>query len=161
MSWISPVTKHRLEVQGFVGVDRELLAETARWLRLSHGLCAVLAAVGTYLSSPALLLAIVPFPALGAVFPVHPFDLIYNLGIRHIKGAPPLPKRGTPGRFACGLTAAWLVATAVLFMAGMGRAGTILGGLLVLMNALAAINNMCLPSMIYRLLFGWPEYAGT
>ena len=37
------------------------------------------------------------------LFPVHPFDLIYNYGVRFVTGTPPLPRRGTPSHFACGL----------------------------------------------------------
>lgn len=161
MVWISPIRSHRLEIQGFVNIDKELLAETARWLRLAFGLCTILAATGTFMASPAILLILAPIAALGAAFPVHPFDLFYNLGIRRWTGTRPLPRRGAPSRFACGLGSAWLIATATLFMAGMSSGGYILGGLLVAVGTLVSTMDICLPSMIYRLLFGWPEFAGT
>jgi len=158
---ISPVTRHRLEIQGFVDVDKEHLAETAQWLRLAFGLCTVLAATGTFMASPAILLGLAPIAALGAIFPVHPFDLIYNLGIRRITGTHHLPKRGAPSRFACGLGAVWLIATAALFLEGMSLEGYILGGSLVVVGTLVATTHICIPSMIYRLIFGWPEQTAT
>lgn len=106
MAAIPPVTRRRLEIQGFVGIDDQTLAETGPWLRLAFGLCSVLAATGTILASPLFLWALVPVAALAAVFPVHPFDLLYNHGLRHLTGTGPLPQRGAPARFACGLGAA-------------------------------------------------------
>jgi len=109
------------------------------------------------MGSPAILLGLAPIAALGAIFPVHPFDLIYNLGIRRFTGTHPLPRRGAPSRFACGLGAVWLIGTAALFLEGISLAGYILGGSLVAVGTLVATNHICIPSMIYRLLFGWPE----
>jgi len=157
MPEISPKIRHRLEIQGFVDTDIDILAETAPWLRLAFGLCTVIAATGTVMGSPAILLGLAPIAALGAIFPVHPFDLIYNLGIRRFTGTHPLPRRGAPSRFACGLGAVWLIGTAALFLEGISLAGYILGGSLVAVGTLVATNHICIPSMIYRLLFGWPE----
>ena len=117
-SSLSPITRRRLDIQGLETVSDEQLAPVARWLRLAYGLCATLAAVGTALASPAFLLALVPIAALAAVFPVHPFDHIYNHGIRHLTGTGPLPKRGAPARFACGMGAVWLTVTAGMFATG-------------------------------------------
>ena len=109
---LSATTRHRLDVQGFDGVSDQLLAEVAPWLRLAFVLCATLAAIGTITASSALLGTLVVIAALAAVFPVHPFDLLYNHGIRHATGTQPLPKRGVPSRFACGVGAIWLLVVA-------------------------------------------------
>ena len=58
-------------------MDEDLLAQVAPWLRLAFGLCATLAIVGTALASTTLLLTLAGIAFLAAVFPVHPFDLIY------------------------------------------------------------------------------------
>ncbi len=86
MATISPTTRRRLEIQGFCDIDDQTLAATAPWLRLAFALCAVLAAAGTILASPVFLYALVPVAVLAAVFPVHPFDLIYNYGLRYFTG---------------------------------------------------------------------------
>jgi hypothetical protein len=160
MSALTPTVKRRLEIQGFTEVDHGVLEETAPWLRFAYGLCAALAAVGTILASPVILLGLTFFSAWGAASPVHPFDYIYNYGIRHITGTGALPKRGAPGRFACGLGTVWLMATAGAFYAGMMLTGYILGALLVLVVVLASTIHFCIPSLIYRTFFGFPAKTG-
>jgi hypothetical protein len=142
-------------------VDERLLAQCAPWLRLAFGLCTVVAAIGTALGSPVVLLALAPVAALGALFPVHPFDLIYNYGIRHITRTPPLPKRGAPSRFACGLGSVWLIVTAYLFSTKAMIAGDILGWSLVLIGILVSTIHFCIPSMIFRAVFGYPERSSS
>jgi hypothetical protein len=156
MATISPTTQRRLEIQGFVGIDEHTLAATAPWLRLAFGLCTVLAAAGTILASPVFLYTLAPIALLGAIFPVHPFDLIYNYGLRHFTRTPPLPKRGPPGRFACGLGAVWLVATAVAFQYGALITGYVLGGMLSVVGLLVSTVDICIPSLIFRSIFGFP-----
>ena len=52
--------------------------------------------LGTALALTPLLWALVPFALLGSVFPVHPFDILYNLGLRYFTGTPLLPHNGAP-----------------------------------------------------------------
>ena len=84
-------TLRRLDIQGFDGVSQQQLAEVAPWLRLAYVLCALLAGIATAAASPMFLVGLSPIALLGAVLPVHPFDLIYNLGIRRLTGTGPLP----------------------------------------------------------------------
>jgi hypothetical protein len=161
MSDLAPKTQKRLEIQGFVNIDEKVLASTAPWLRLAFGICTALAAIGTLLGSPAILLALAPIALLGAIFPVHPFDLIYNFGIRIFTGTGELPRRGNPNRFACGLGSVWLVSTALLFLVGKPVAGYILGGTLVGVGLLVSTVDICIPSMIYRAFFGWRDRDGA
>lgn len=156
MAIIHPATRRRLEIQGFVDVDEKILASTAPWLRLAFALCTTLAAAGTILASPVLLYALVPIAVLAAILPVHPFDLVYNYGLRRFTGTPQLPKRGAPNRFACGLGAVWLVATAIAFQLGALVAGYVLGGMLSLVGLLVSTTDICIPSLIFRTIFGFP-----
>jgi hypothetical protein len=150
-----------LEIQGFVGLDDRTLAETGPWLRLAFALCTVLAAIGTIFASPVFLWALVPIAALAAVFPVHPFDLLYNYGLRHLTGTGPLPKRGAPNRFACGVGAVWLLVTGWAFQSGYPLAGYLLGGALTFVGLLVSTTDICIPSLIYRTLFGFPPKSGS
>ena len=150
---LSATTRRRLNVQGLNDVDDETLAETAPWHRMAFGLCALFAAVGTVLASPTILWTLTAIAALAALFPVHPFDLIYNHGIRYLRNTGPLPKRRAQSRFACGVGAVWLVATALAFQSGALVTGTILGGALTGVAALVATTDICIPSMIYNALF--------
>jgi Domain of unknown function (DUF4395) len=150
-------TLRRLDIQGFDTVEEGELAEVAPWLRLAFGFCTALAAVGTAVASPVILLVLAPIALLAAALPVHPFDLIYNHGIRHLTGTGPLPKRGAPSRFACGVGAVWLLVTAWAFSAGHAVLGYTLGAALTGVALLVSTTDICIPSMIYRLLFGAPR----
>ena len=147
------ITRRRLNVQGFGDVDGETLAEVAPWLRMAFGMCAFLAGAGTALASPTILWVLTLIAALAALFPVHPFDLIYNYGIRYLRNTGPLPKRRAQSRFACGVGAVWLVATALAFQSGAPIAGYILGGALTGIAVLVSTTDICIPSMIYNALF--------
>ena len=151
----------RLDVQGFDTVDEDLLAQVAPWLRLAFGLsrplARPLAIVGTALASTTLrLLTLAGIAFLAAVFPVHPFDLIYNHGIRYATGTPPLPKRGPPNRFACGIGALWLIVTVGAFESSLTTVAYVLGFTLAGVAILVSAMDICIPSMIFRAIFGPP-----
>ena len=149
----------RLDAQGYVNVDRQTLAQVEPWLRWSPALCAIVMVIGTVLASQWILWGLAPFAALGALFPRHPFDYIYELGVRRLTGTPELPPNGAPRRFACGVATVWLVATGAAFAAGLGVLGYALGGTLSAVAALVATTHFCIPSLIYGLLFGRPACA--
>jgi hypothetical protein len=154
---LTPRTRRLLEIQGFDAVDVLELAPVAPWLRLAFGLCGLLGCVGTLLASPTILLVLAVIAALAAASPVHPFDLIYNHGIRHFTGTGPLPKRGAPTRFGCGMGAVLVLVTAWAFSAGHQVAGYALGGALTFVVLLVSTTDICIPSLIYRSIFGWPR----
>ncbi|MGH9832193.1 MAG: DUF4395 family protein [Blastocatellia bacterium] len=83
----------------------------------------------------------------------HTFDLIYNYGIRYLRKTGPLPKRRAQSRFACGAGAVWLVATALAFQSGALIVGYILGVALTGVAVLVSATDICIPSMIYNVLF--------
>ena len=132
----------------------------APWLRLTFGLCGVLGGMGTLFASPTILLVLALFAAVAAASPVHPFDLIYNHGIRYLTGTGPLPRRGAPTRFACGMSAVLVLVTAWAFSAGHPAVGYSLGGMLTFVVLLVSTTDICIPSLIYRALFGWPRARG-
>ena len=149
---VSPATRGRLEAQGFTGLDDGTLAELGPWLRLASGLCAAWAAVGTALGSPLVLWALVPFAALGALRQGHPFDALYNHGLRHLLGTRRLPPYGAPRRFACAVATVWLGLTGSAFFAGASVVGYTLGVAFVLAALVPTLTDFCIPSFIYGLL---------
>ena len=153
---LTPRTSRLLDIQGFDTVEAQELARVAPWLRLAFGLCTVLGGLGTVLASPTILLVLAALATLAAASPVHPFDLIYNYGIRHFTGTGPLPRRGAPSRFGCGMGAILLLVTAWAFSAGHAGVGYALGGMLTFVVLLVSTTDICIPSMIYRSIFGWP-----
>ena len=149
--------RRRVEAQGFVGLDDPTLADVGPWLRLAPAICMTWAAVATITASAAAFWALVPFAALGAILTGHPFDAIYNHGIRHILRKPHLPPYNAPRRFACGVATVWLASAALAFQSGATLLGTILGGSLVLAAAVPTFTDFCIPSFIYGLVFGKPS----
>jgi hypothetical protein len=157
---LSKTHRHRLDVQGFACVDDRTLAQTHQWLRMSPALCGTIAAAGIAVASPSILWGLAVFAALGAVLPFHPFDLIYNLGVRRLTGTPKLPPNGAPRRFACGIGSVWLLGTGALFFAGFDIAGYVVGVALIATAALVATTHFCIPSTVYGALFGTPGADG-
>jgi hypothetical protein len=149
-------TRRLLDIQGFDAVDVKELAPVAPWLRMAFGLCALLGGVGTLLASPAILLVLTLTATVAAASPVHPFDLFYNYGIRHLTGTGPLPRRGAPTRFGCGMGAVLVLVTAWAFSAGHLVVGYALGGTLTFVVLLVSTTDICIPSLLYRSIFGWP-----
>ncbi len=150
---ISKTTRKRLNSQGFCDVDDETFAAVMPWHRMAFGMCAIFAGIGTVLASPTILWILTVIAILATLLPVHPFDLIYNHGVRHLRKTGPLPKRPIQTRFACGVGAVWLIATALAFQSGALILGYILGGALTAVAVLVSTTDICIPSMIYNLIF--------
>jgi Domain of unknown function (DUF4395) len=152
---LAPVRK-RIEAQGFLGLDDRTLAQINYPLRLAPAICSTWAALGTALASPAALWALTPFALLGAVLPWHPFDALYQLGIRPLLGRPPLPRYPLPRRLSCLLATFFLAGAAVGFETGHPVLGHALGWSLAALALVNATTGFCVPSFIYGRLFGPP-----
>jgi hypothetical protein len=148
---LSPTTARRLRIQGF-DAEEAWLAEVAPWLRLSPALCATFAAIGTIMASPPILIGLASTALLGAILPFHPFDLLYNYGIRFLIAKRPLPPNGVPRRFACAIATGWLTATALLFAGGEMMMGYLLGALFVAVAGLVSTTDICIPSMMFSVI---------
>ena len=154
MSTTATLVRERIQAQGYCGLDDKTCAQLNLPLRLSPALCMIWTAIGAALQSPAVLLALVPFAVLGAVLPRHPFDVIYNHGLRHVLGTPPTPRSGFRRRFACGLGAAFLVGAAWAFAGELPTVGSILGWSLVATAFVNVSTGFCIPSFLVRLVAG-------
>ena len=136
-----------LDVQGYC-LNAEQ-SRALRWgLRFPTALCLALVATGLLLQSAVLILAMVPIGAVAGWTRRHPFDLIWNHGLRHLSGAPELPPNPTPRRHAFKLATVWLLAIGVLFAVGQTTAALILGGVLVASCGLVTTTNFCVPSTL-------------
>jgi hypothetical protein len=149
----SSTVRSRLEAQGFRNLDDGTLAEIGPWMRWSPAICAVVMAIGTILASPPVLWGLAGIALLGALFPRHPFDLLYNHGVRHLTGTRPLPRHGPQRRFACGVATVWLTGTAFAFHQGAMALGYVLGGAITAVATLVAVTHFCIPSLVYNTLF--------
>lgn len=136
-----------LEVQGYDLTGEE--SDRLRWgLRFPTALCLAMVITGLVLQSAVLILALVPVGAVAGWTRRHPFDLIWNHGLRHLGGAPELPPNPTPRRHAFKLATVWLLAVGLLFAVGQGTTALILGGILVGVCSLVTATNFCVPSTL-------------
>lgn len=153
MSWMDA----NLGVQGY-----RLTAEQSRdlrWgLRFPTALCLAFVVTGLLLESGVVVLALVPIGAVAGWTSRHPFDLIWNHGLRHLTGTPPLPPNPAPRRHAFKLATAWLLTVGILFAAGQTTAALVLGGILIAVCGLVTTTNFCIPS---TLLGAWHHRRGT
>lgn len=137
-------------MQGYEGLSDEELEEIALWTRFSPALCMTAAIIGTALASPWVLGALAVTAALGALLPMHPFDAIYNFGVRRVTGVRALPPNAAPRRFACAVGAVWLAAAVIAFASGATAAGYVLGGLFACVAGVLTATGFCIPSFIFR-----------
>jgi hypothetical protein len=148
-----------LGVQGYC-----LTAEQSRarrvGLRVPTALCLAIVVCGIALQSAALILALVPIGAIAGWTPRHPFDLIWNHGLRHMTGAPELPPNPTPRRHAFKLATVWLLVVGLLF-AGATTAALVLGGVLVAVCGLVTTTNFCIPSTLLGAWWRWRGATGA
>jgi hypothetical protein len=143
MSW----TERNLVIQGYCLRSEE--SRALRWgLRFPTALCFALVATGLALQSAVVLLALAPIGAIAGWTRRHPFDLIWNHGLRHLAGSPELPPNPTPRRHGFKVGTVWLVAVGVLFAIGETTAGMFVGVPLLLACGLLTITNFCIPSTL-------------
>jgi len=154
MLHISPIARERMQTQGFCGLSDAKYAQINYPLRLSPAIMMVWVAVGTVLGSAQILWAVVPFTALGAILTGHPFDVLYNHGLRYLMGRQELPRYGTRRRFAFVVATTMTVLAAWGFQAGVPLLGDIVGGAIVASTCLHVITGICGPAVLAGRLFG-------
>src|SRR5262249_61076691 len=98
MSQISTTARERIQAQGFCGLSDATYAQINYPLRLAPAIMMGWVAVGTVSASAPILWPLVPFTALGAILTWHPFDVLYNHGLRYVMGTPKLQRYGSRRR---------------------------------------------------------------
>ena len=154
MSW----THANLETQGYrLGGDEARVFRIG--LRFPTALCLALVVTGLALESALMIALLVPIGAIAGWTPRHPFDLIWNHGLRHLAGTPELPANPVRRRHAFKLATVWLAAVAALFAIDAATPALVLGGVLVAVCALVTATNFCIPSTLLAWLDG-PRWSG-
>lgn len=139
-----------LGVQGYCLTADENRA--LRWgVRFPTALCLGLVVTGLALQSAPVILALVPIGAVAGWSSRHPFDLIWNHGLRRLTGAPELPPNPARRRHAFKLATGWLLAVGVLFAVGQPIAALVLGAILVGVCGLVTATGFCVPSTLLGL----------
>jgi hypothetical protein len=154
MSQISTTARERIQAQGFCGLSDATYAQINYPLRLSPAIMMVWVAVGTVLGSTHILWALVPFTALGAILTGHPFDVLYNQGLRYLMGTQELPRYGRRRRVAFAVATTMVSMAAGAFQAGTPLVGYIVGGAIVASTCLNVITGICGPAVVAGRLLG-------
>ncbi len=102
--------------------------------------------------------SLVPIGTIAGWTARHPFDLLWNHGLRHLNGAPALPPNPKPRRHAFKLATVCLLAVGVLFAVGQATAALALSGVLLAVCGLVTATNFCVPS---TLLGAWWRWRGA
>jgi hypothetical protein len=157
MTQLSNNVRRRLELQGFGGLPDSVLAQIDPWLRISPALCMLWATVATVLRSPVLSLMLAGLMLTGGMLRIHPFDLAYNIWIRHTGSRPTLPPYPRPRRFGYFLASFWLIVMTMTFWLGWAIAGTVLGWALVGILFANVVWGLCIPSWLHAKFFGPPD----
>jgi Domain of unknown function (DUF4395) len=121
-------------------------------LRFPTALCLVLVTVGIAVQSALMLAGLALIGLVAGFTSRHPFDRLWNSGMRHLLGAPEVPPNPTRRRHAFKVATVWLTILASLFAVGWSTAGVVLGVLLLAACAAITVFNLCLPSLALSLL---------
>jgi hypothetical protein len=144
--------RENLATQGYSLGDAEC-RRLAVGLRFSTGLCLSLVVIALALQSAVIVFALCGIGVAASFARHHPFDALWNHGVRHLFGGPTLPPNPQRRRHAFKVATVWLVVVGSLLAAGAGTAALVLGGMLVAACALVTATNLCLPSET----FAWLE----
>jgi len=146
--------RDNLSTQGYRLPDSEA-GRLRIGLRFPTALCLAFVVTGLALESALMIALLVPIGAVAGWSSRHPFDHLWNHGLRHLVGGPELPPNPTRRRHAFKLATVWLAGVAALFAAGASTASVALGGVPVAVCALVTATNFCVPSTMLAALERW------
>ena len=139
-----------LNQQGYACSTQEL-NNISNGLRFTPLTCMALAIVGLYLQNPYFhfglaALGILPFWAPKH----HPFDLLYNYGIRHLVGGEKLPQNPLQRRIACVMGGLMNIGIGVGFLYGSTLTAYIFAGILIPLQIIVITTHFCMASWMYE-----------
>ncbi len=89
----------------------------------------------------------------------NPFDILYNRWIATARSLPRLVATPMPRRFAQGMAGTFMLAIALLLLAGWHTAAYVVEAMLVVALSALVFGRFCLGSYIYHLLTGHAAFA--
>jgi len=143
----------RIRAQGYFDQTAKEVSDLSIGNRFAYQICTVLVITGVVLGNVPLLATLMGISFFGILLPNHPFDYLYNFGVRHLLDRPAVPKRSKQLKFACTVATLWLGSVIWLFHTGATIPAQILGGMLASVAFTVATFDFCLPSFIYNTLF--------
>ena len=142
-----------LRAQGFHTTCARSLTDMAFGIRFAYRVCVLLLLVAMATKSVLIFSFMVVFAFGGIILPNHPFDYIYNYTFRLWMGKPILPRRSKQLKFACKIATPWLGTMTYLLSIGMTSISMVLAGMFVVIALLPSTIDLCLPSLIYNMLY--------
>jgi Domain of unknown function (DUF4395) len=110
-------------------------------------------ALGVFLQSPTLFLALSAVLAWGTLIPTqNVFDAIYNDVVAYRRGYPPLGVAPGPRRFAQGMASTFALVIGVALLSGATTTAWILEGLFAGANASVVFGRFCAPANLYHVM---------
>jgi rhodanese-related sulfurtransferase len=153
-------TQRSLFQQGYQRFSPRELRQLEWGLRFTPAVCSLIALYGLVTHQPAVLFAVAALGVWAFFFPAaHPMDWIYNRGVRPLFGAAALPEKPLQRRLACLSAGIMNLLAASCFLAGQPHAAWVIGGLLLVLQAIVITTHFCTLSWVYegvmRLLGKW------
>jgi hypothetical protein len=137
-----------LETQGY-DLERLRGSKRALGLRFSTGLCLALVVTALVLQSAPMLFVMCGVGAFAGFTSRHPFDYVWNHGVRHLIGGAAIPPNPTRRRHVFKIATFWLLGVATLFATGQNTLALVLGGTLVGVCGIVTVTNLCLVSLMF------------
>lgn len=148
---ISEWMYRNLAVQGYC-LSGEEAARLKAGLRFPTALCLPLVITGLALQSAPTVFGVAAIGLVAGFTPRHPFDLLWNHGVRHLTGAPEVPPNPRRRRHAFKIGTAWLLSVGTLFAVGLDGLALGLGIGLIGACTLVTATNFCVPSTVLQWL---------
>lgn len=152
-----PVLRRRLETQSFLEQSNDRLRELKHWWRFTPTLNWIITLVGVVLAWPQILYFQALLMGIAVILPSHPFDWLYNYGLRFLTGTAPLPKSGQRRKVMFAFASVLIALLGVWFDLGYYTVGYIQGSIMSLLGGLLVVFNLCVLSEILAKIFGMPE----
>ncbi len=157
---IDQTTLARLQLRGIEYHDDPAYRRMLPWTKMAFVIGGTQALIATVSADAATLWQMVPVALAAVILPHHPFEYIYNWGIRHVIKAAPLPSNKAPVRFAFFMAAMILAAAAWSFDAGITWLGFFLGLQVALVATTFVVSSFCVPAAIWAFLTGNRQRIG-
>lgn len=150
------ILRHRLETQSYLDQPDATLNELKNWWRFTPTLNWIMTLVGVILAWPQLLFIQAGLMFAAIILPSHPFDWLYNYGVRFLSGTAPLPRSGQRRKVMFVFASVLIALLGIWFQYGYALVGYIQGGIMAVLGGLLVAFNLCVLSEILAKLFGMP-----
>jgi hypothetical protein len=151
--------RRRSLLQGWRGEEAACADAAPAAQRIAPAVCAVGAGIGLVLRSPAVLGLFAATALVGAIAPNHPFEMVYNR-LGRSRGRPTLPANRAAKRLGCAIGTVFLGGSAAGYALGADAVGAVLAAVLGITAVFVAVTGICVPSIIYTVVWGIERASG-